>query len=156
MRASLVNSCSVNRAYLRGREGRRSRRLRTNSGIKLREPQHVRFRDCKTQVGRTNPKFRCRIRPGADGRALSFHPVGGGLVAAHAGVSAGRDVIPSSRHSDVLGVVVLGVPRQGARRARLSLMQALICGACWRKASAASYVARGVRLVGCSAAFWTD
>src|SRR6516165_8804299 len=62
-----------------------------------------------------------RYQPVPDDRALSFHLVGGGLVAAHAGVSAGRDVIPSSRHSDVLRVVLLGVPRQGARRARLPL-----------------------------------
>src|SRR6516165_10924092 len=81
-----------------------------------------------------------RYQPIPHDRALSFHLVGGGLVAAHAGVSADRDVIPSSRHPDLLGVVVLGVPRQGARRARLSLrftpitwkLRMIPCASCWQ------------------------
>jgi hypothetical protein len=49
----------------------------------------------------------------------------GGLVAWHAGVSAGRDVISSSRHSDVLGVVVLGVFRGKARGASSAIIEIL-------------------------------
>ena len=54
-------------------------------------------------------------------RAAPLHAVGRRLRAQHAGFPAGRHAVPAAGDHHVHGVVVLGVPRQGARRYRLSL-----------------------------------
>ena len=48
--------------------------------------------------------------------------VAGGLGSFHTGISADRHAVPAAGDLDVYGMVVLGVPRQGAGGHRLSLM----------------------------------
>src|SRR5207302_1679733 len=57
----------------------------------------------------------------ADDRALQVHVVGGCLLGRDAGLSRGRDAVPAAGHPRLHGVVLLGIPRQGARRHRLPL-----------------------------------
>jgi len=54
-----------------------SQRDSVNRPTILRDPQHVELGDCKPQVGRTNPKFRCGIRPsGCRWSCLIISPCG--------------------------------------------------------------------------------
>ena len=64
---------------------------------------------------------RHRHQPVADDRAGSFHALAGRLVGGHAGIPSGRDPAAAAGDPDVHGVVVLGLPRQDARRRRLPL-----------------------------------
>ena len=57
---------------------------------------------------------------------LQVHAVGGRLVAKHAGLPAGRHAVPAAGHPDLHRLVLLGVPRQGARRHRLSSLKSLV------------------------------
>src|SRR5262249_14082358 len=63
-------------------------------------------------------------QPVADDRALQIHVVGSRGVTKHASLPADRRAVPVAHYLDVHGLVVLGVPRQGARRYRLSLKRA--------------------------------
>ena len=66
------------------------------------------------------------------------HLVAGRVVAEHPGVPAGRHAVPAADHPHVHRLVVLGVPRQGARRHRLSLSgRAGPCAAAGRAANPA-------------------
>ena len=72
--------------------------------------------DAVPRSGRTVPDVvhRHRHQPLADDRALSLHALAGGLVREHASVFADRHAVPAADHPDVHGLVLLGVPRQGA------------------------------------------
>ena len=62
---------------------------------------------------------RHRHQPVADDRAGAFHALSGRGIAEHPGVSADRHAVSVAGDSGLHGVVVLGIPRQGARRYRL-------------------------------------
>ncbi len=64
---------------------------------------------------------RHRDQPLADDRAPALHPLAGGLVAQHPGLSPDRHPFPRSRDPHVHGLVVLGLPGQDAGRYRLPL-----------------------------------
>ena len=67
---------------------------------------------------------RHRHQPVAVHRAAHVHAVGGGLLAQHPGLPAGRHAVPAAGDPGLHRLVLLGVPRQGARRHRLSLRTA--------------------------------
>ncbi len=67
---------------------------------------------------------RPRDQPFPDDRAVQIHDLAGRLVGGDAGLPAGRRAGAAAGHSPLLRLVVLGVPRQGARRYRLSLRAA--------------------------------
>src|SRR5579864_1609871 len=56
----------------------------------------------------------------ADDRAGAFHALPGRRIGEHASVPPDRHAVPLADHSGLHRLVVLGVPRQGARRYRLS------------------------------------
>ena len=64
---------------------------------------------------------RHRHQPVADDRAVPLHALAGRVLREHAGVPPDRHAVPAADHPDVHGVVLLGVPRQGARRRGVSL-----------------------------------
>src|ERR1043166_1495536 len=76
-------------------------------------------------------------QPLADDRAAPLHAVAGRLLARHPGLHAGGHGVPAAGDPDVHGVVLLGVPRQGEGRYRLSLIFALYSCA-WRKRGTSS------------------
>src|SRR5262249_12489378 len=65
--------------------------------------------------------YRHHHQPLPDDRAASLHADAGRLPARHAGVSPRRHAVPAAGDPLLLGLVLLGVPRQGARRCGLSL-----------------------------------
>ena len=64
---------------------------------------------------------RPRDQPVPDDRAVQVHDLAGRLVGEDAGLSARRRARPAAGHPDLLRLVLLGVPRQGAGGHRLSL-----------------------------------
>src|SRR5262249_14897932 len=65
--------------------------------------------------------YRHDHQPLPDDRAASLYADAGRLPAPHAGVSPRRHAVPAAGDPLLLRLVVLGVPRQGARRCGLSL-----------------------------------
>src|SRR5262249_10866605 len=65
-----------------------------------------------------------RDQPLAVDRSTSLHARSGGLLTEHAGLPAGRHAVPAADHPCLFKLVVLGVPRKGARRRGLSLKSA--------------------------------
>ena len=65
--------------------------------------------------------YRHRDQLVADDRAIPLYAMAGGFVRQHAGLSPNWYALPATNHSDVHGLVLLGVPRQGPRRPRVSL-----------------------------------
>ena len=64
---------------------------------------------------------RNRDQPLSDDRALQVHDLGRRLVGIDAGLPPGRHAVPAADHPHVHRLVLLGVPRQGQSRHRLSL-----------------------------------
>src|SRR5215469_18525559 len=65
--------------------------------------------------------YRHHHQPLPDDRAASLYADAGGVPSWHAGVSPRRHAVPAAGDPLLLRLVLLGVPRQGARRCRLSL-----------------------------------
>ncbi len=64
-----------------------------------------------------------RRQPVAHDRAAPLHAVAGGLVGGHASLPPRRHARPIARDPDVHGVVLLGLPRQDARRRGVPLIE---------------------------------
>jgi len=62
-----------------------------------------------------------RHQPMADDRVLSLYALAGCLVPKYAGLPVDRHAVPVAGYTDVHGLVLLGIPRKGSRRHRLSL-----------------------------------
>ena len=109
---------AAHRLSLAGADRDRARRL---LGMALAQRQ-LRGRALHLRGGSVRDVL-CRTgdQPVSDDRALQIHDLGGGLVGSDAGLHGGRHAVPAARHPHVHGLVLLGVPRQGARRHRLSL-----------------------------------
>ena len=65
--------------------------------------------------------YRHRYQPLADDRAASLYADAGRVLAGHTGVSPRRHAVSAAGDPGLLRLVVLGVPRQGARRCGLPL-----------------------------------
>src|SRR5215831_2345515 len=79
--------------------------------------------------------YRHHHQPFSVDRAASLHADAGRLPAWHAGVSPRRHAVPAAGDPLLLGLVLLGVPGQGARRCELSLSSRREVG-CGRRDSA--------------------
>src|SRR5262252_7155352 len=79
--------------------------------------------------------YRHHHQPFPDDRAASLYADAGRLPAWHAGVSPRRHAVPAAGDPLLLGLVLLGVPGQGARRCELSLSSRREVG-CGRRDSA--------------------
>ena len=63
---------------------------------------------------------RHRDQPVAHDRSASLHALAGRIVAQHPGLPPGRHALPAAGHPFLHGLVLLGLPREGARRRGLS------------------------------------
>src|ERR1700730_10109430 len=66
--------------------------------------------------------YRHRDQSSADDRAVPLYAMAGSLIPEHASLPADRHAVIAAHHPDVHGLVVLGIPRQGAQGRGISLV----------------------------------